>query len=104
MHRRLRVNRSTRRHDGNVLESSVEFVILLKTDYGSAERCGRCGGQVLRRGNGSAEGCGRGTEVEHDVGLRTWLQLMCCALVPRTRCPLISEVEVERVKWNRGSD
>ena len=37
MHRRLRVNRSTRRHDGSVLESSVEFVILLKTDYGSAE-------------------------------------------------------------------
>ena len=39
--------------------------------------------------------CGRRMEVEHDIGLMTWLQLMCCALVPRTRCPLISEVEVE---------
>ena len=32
-----------------------------------------------------------GMEVKYDVRLRTWLQLMCCDLDPRTSCPYISE-------------
>ena len=50
---------------------------------------------------GVVRGCGGYEGMYYNIGLRTWLQLVCCALVLRTGCPNFGSaegMEVDKVR------